>query len=283
MSVPISVIIPVYRDWERLAVCLEALERQTLAPDRFEILVANNEPEPRAPLGRWPSNARMIHEPRPGSYVARNAAVAASAGRYLAFTDSDCQPEPQWLASGLALLEAHPDVRLTGPVEIFREPGAGYYAYLHDHHLDFLQREYIALGACATANLMVARSVFDRVGRFEEYYSGGDFVWNKQARAAGVPILYDASVCVRHPARRRIREIFRKRRRTAGSTRRHISTHRYVLQRLKPPLRRLFMLRRERVGWKNAIVLFLILWAARLLQAQELILVRLGIKKPSRS
>jgi len=283
MSVSISVIIPVYRDWERLALCLEALRRQTLAPDRFEIVVANNEPEPRPRMAGWPANARLIHEPRPGSYAARNAAVAASGGRYLAFTDSDCQPEPQWLERGLALFEEHEGVRLTGPVEIFRERGAGYYAYLHDLHLDFLQREYIALGACATANLMVARSVFDRVGRFEEYYSGGDFAWNKQAQAAGVPILYDASICVRHPARRRISEIFRKRRRTAGSIRREIPTHRFVLERLKPPLRRLIMLRQRRVGWKDAIVLFLILWAARLVQAQELSLVRLGIKKPLRS
>lgn len=283
MSVAISVIIPVYRDWQRLGLCLEALRRQTLAADRFEIVVANNEPEPRSTPPGWPANARMVHEPRPGSYAARNAAVAASHGRYLAFTDSDCQPEPQWLERGLTLLEEHGDVRLTGPVEIFRESGAGYYAYLHDLHLDFLQREYIALGACATANMLVARSLFDRVGRFEELYSGGDFAWNKQAQAAGVPILYDGSIKVRHPARRGIGEIFRKRRRTAGSIRREIPTHRFVLQRLKPPLRRLIMLRREKVAWKDAIVLFLILWAARLIQAQELSLVRLGVKKPSRS
>ena len=283
MSTAISVIIPVYRDWQRLALCLEALERQSLPADRFEIIVANNEAEPRPQPARWPANARMIHQPRPGSYAARNAAVAAASGRYLAFTDSDCQPAPHWLERGLALLQEHADVRVTGPVEIFRERGAGYYAYLHDLHLDFLQREYIAAGACATANMMVARSVFDRIGRFEEYYSGGDFVWNKQAQAAGVPILYDAGVTVRHPARRGIREIFKKRRRTAGSIRREIPTHRFVLERLKPPLRRLIMLRQQRVSWTDAIVLFLILWAARLAQALELSLVRLGVKKPSRS
>ena len=49
-SKEVSVIIPVYRDWARLRSCLDALERQTIGPDAFEIILANNEPEAGYPF-----------------------------------------------------------------------------------------------------------------------------------------------------------------------------------------------------------------------------------------
>ena len=282
MSVEISVIIPVYRDWDRLRLCLEALERQTLPPGRFEIIVANNEEEDHTPPASLPANARIVHEPRPGSYAARNTAVAASAGRYLAFTDSDCVARPDWLANGLSALQANPHARISGPVSIFREPGSAYYAYIYDLHTAFPQREYVAAGHCVTANLLVARDIFDAVGPFDLCFSGGDTMWNWRAHEQGVPILYDAAVEVGHPARRDLADIFRKRRRTAGSSRLDVPVYAFVLERMKPPVRRLARLLRKGVGWKDSMAVFAIHWAGRLVEAQEFSFVRLGIKGPNR-
>ena len=44
----VSVIIPTYHDWDRLKLCLKALEQQRYPTDRFEVLVVNNDPE-----GQW--------------------------------------------------------------------------------------------------------------------------------------------------------------------------------------------------------------------------------------
>ena len=277
----VSVIIPVYRDWDRLAHCLDALERQTLAGDRFEIIVANNEQEASCPLTRLPGNCRVIHEPRPGSYAARNAAVSVSAGRYLAFTDSDCVPEPDWLERGVAALEAHPGARVAGAVEIFRQPGSGRYGYLYDRQTAFPQRTYAAAGLCATANLMVPRVAFDAVGPFDECFSGGDFEWNKRAQTAGIPIVFDETVRVGHPARS-LPEIFRKRRRKAGS-RIDTPVHRFVLGRLRPPVRLVLRLRRNGVGWSGTMTVAAIHWVGCVVEIVEFSLIRLGLKKASRS
>src|SRR5688500_8808816 len=214
----VSVIIPVYRDWSRLALCLDALERQTLGSDAFEIILANNEPDGDCPLARLPANARFVDEPRPGSYAARNAAIATANGRVLAFTDSDCVPDPQWLERGLELLAAEPGTRVTGPIPVFREPGSSYLAFVYDFHTAFKQAQAVAKGSCATANLIVARNVFDQVGPFNPaLVSGGDTEWGERAHRAGVPIRYDERVRVAHPARRTLAEIIRKKRRVAGS------------------------------------------------------------------
>jgi GT2 family glycosyltransferase len=283
MTLAVSVIVPVYRDWERLVSCLEALARQTLPLDRFEIIVANNEARARPLPPGAPPNARIVHEPTPGSYAARNAAVAAASGRYLAFTDSDCVPEPDWLENGTAALEANPEARVTGPVRIFSEPGVGRYALAYDRHLAFPQREFVARGTCVTANLMVERSVFDRVGPFDLRFSGGDLAWNSRAQAAGVPILFREEVAVGHPARRSVRDILRKKRRAAGSLGRGVSLGRLALEAVKPPVRRVMMLRSRGVGWKEAVPIFAILWLGRAVRLQEAAFVRWGLKKPNRS
>jgi GT2 family glycosyltransferase len=60
---------------------------------------------------------RLIRQSRGGPAAARNAGVAAARGRYLAFIDDDCAPEPRWLAE--LLLEFRRDDRrlLGGRVE----------------------------------------------------------------------------------------------------------------------------------------------------------------------
>ncbi len=94
----ISVVIPHLDDIAGLRACIACLDRQTLPRDRFEIVVADNgssvtlrEIEAAAP------GARIVRITERGAGPARNGGVAASTFPVLAFTDSDCLPEPQWL------------------------------------------------------------------------------------------------------------------------------------------------------------------------------------------
>lgn len=291
MPVRISVIIPVFQDWGRLALCLDALERQSLPARDFEIIVADNEPDGEAPAAlRLPANARVVREPRPGSYAARNRAVAVAEGRFLAFTDSDCVPEPDWLENALAILEVHPDWRVTGPVPIFRAPGTNRFVYLYEYHTAFRQKLAVGLGKCATANLAVARSIFDAVGPFNESLaSGGDTEWGERAHARGVPIHYDERVAVAHPARRSLAEVIRKKRRLAGSIaqRKSYPTWRYFLYRLLPPFRNYYRnfirFRRGPIHPLDGIILFFVHWLGQLAEGQEFLFVRKGWKRPNRS
>jgi hypothetical protein len=106
----ISVLIPHLDDPGNLAVCIKALRNQTLASDRYEIVVCDNGSQcGLQPVWQAAGGATVVTTAEKGAGPARNAAFAASRGRILAFTDSDCIPANDWLEKGLAALE-HADL-----------------------------------------------------------------------------------------------------------------------------------------------------------------------------
>ena len=101
----VTVIVPVRNGADAIALCLDALAVQQGAPPFEVIVVDNGSTDGTSDIVRaHPINARLVHEPRPGSYAARNAGIAAASGRVLAFTDADCVPDSHWLAAGIAAM-----------------------------------------------------------------------------------------------------------------------------------------------------------------------------------
>lgn len=210
--------MPTFRDPEGLALCLACLTAQSRPAEQFEILIADNNPEPMEIPPDLPPNARLIHEPRPGSYAARNAAAREARGEVLFFTDSDCRPAPDWIEAALAALAASPGVeRFGGRIEIV-PAGAGWtIPELWDRIFELRQRRYVVKGYAATANLIVTRRLFEQVGPFNpDLFSSGDKEWNGRAGRAGAPIAYAGEAIVRHPARAGFAENARKRARIVG-------------------------------------------------------------------
>ncbi|PTQ75480.1 glycosyltransferase [Celeribacter persicus] len=214
-----SVILPTYQDWSALAGCLEALSRQTVGAEAFEIVIGNNNPAADLPADfKLPSNAKVVHQPKPGSYAARNAAVAQAQGALLCFTDSDCRPKSDWLEQAENLFARAPDAnRIGGHVEMTSVGPEWSVPELYDRIFNLRQERYVPNGYAATANLIVKRPFFERVGPFnEELFSSGDKEWNKRATALGDRILYGENVCVEHPARNDFATLRKKHFRVAG-------------------------------------------------------------------
>jgi glycosyltransferase involved in cell wall biosynthesis len=214
-----SVIVPTFLDWAGLQGCLDALAAQTIGADRFEILVASNNPTAEVPDDLvLPCNARVVWQPKPGSYAARNAALAEARGAVVFFTDSDCRPEPDWIAAGLNRLAADPTVsRIAGRVVITPAADRWTPAEVYDRIFGLQQERYAGHGYAATANLAARRAAFEAVGPFDEsLYSSGDKEWNSRATAAGDRIVYADDVRVRHQARGTYAEHARKRARVVG-------------------------------------------------------------------
>lgn len=285
MTVMISVIIPTYRDDAILPLCVAALKEQSIPATAFEVIVVNNDPSRPVSTDGWPGNMRVIAEGKPGSYAARNAGLAVARGQYVAFTDADCVPDRDWLERGLAVLEAHPDARVTGPVPIFRAEGARKYVYLYDFHVAFRQEESSRRGECVTANLMVSADAFRTAGPFNaNLLSGGDFEWNRRAQSHGIPLIFGADVVVRHPSRIQFRELFRKRRRTARSEAKilKMGISEYVKHRWRPPVNSL-RLDRAPVSSVDRATLITLRWLLNLWAITQFSGVRLGLLKPTRS
>jgi glycosyltransferase involved in cell wall biosynthesis len=213
----VSIVIPLLDDAARLRICLQALERQTFELP-FEVLVVDNgsEHDPRRVLGAF-AGVRLLREPRPSSYAARNRGVRDARGEVLAFTDSDCIPAEDWLERGHARVMALAEPAfVAGRIDVFaQEPADPTPAERYEQLHAFPQRRFAEeMHFAATANLFVRRDVFARVGEFsDELISSGDREWGQRAAARGVAAVYADDAPVRHPARRSLAELARKARR----------------------------------------------------------------------
>ena len=211
----VSVIIPTWRDWSRLALCLDALSRQTLPREWFEILVIDNDTLHAPPP--LPAGVLCVHEPQGFSYAARNAGLRKACGEVIAFTDADCIPEPDWLEQGLAALEAHPQWGLVaGRIELFSRVENTVMRY--EQLFEFQQQLYVErLRFGATANLFARRAAIDATGGFDaSMKSGGDSDFGRRATALGFGLGYSAEPCIRHPSREHLSEVLQKNRRVAA-------------------------------------------------------------------
>lgn len=117
MSTPlISVVIPTYNRQAQLDACLAALARSTYPADQFEVIVVDDGSQAPARLadGLAPMDVRIFRQANGGPAHARNQGILAARGALVAFTDDDCDPDPNWLSE---IAEAHrqsPDAALGG-------------------------------------------------------------------------------------------------------------------------------------------------------------------------
>jgi GT2 family glycosyltransferase len=196
----VSVIIPVRDDVRGLRQCLDALDRQH-EPPSYEVVVGLDRPSEavRDLVARRGAGLRVAWSVGSGPYAARNAAVAASCGRVLAFVDADAMPEADWLQRGLEAVDEH-GVCGGAVVPTRRRPRSRVEQY--DAVMHLRQADHVESGYAATANLWVHRAIWEAVGGFDSrLLSGGDLQWGRAARAAGHPAVYVPDLVVQHRTR----------------------------------------------------------------------------------
>ena len=127
MTSAVSVIIPTRNRAGVLAECLRYLSTQTLAGDRYEVLVADDAStdETRAVVEtaarRAPCAIRgfWLRE-RSGVSAARNQAITDARGEVIVFVDSDNLAPPGFLEAHVAIHDANPRAVGRGPVILTR-------------------------------------------------------------------------------------------------------------------------------------------------------------------
>lgn len=220
-----SVIIPVFQDSFRLALCLDGLINQEYPKIEFEVIVVNNDPEQHIQLDSIffeKLDLKICEEPQPGSYAARNTGISHASGKIIAFTDSDCIPDKDWLKNGKAYFEK--DIYreigiLAGAVPLFyQNPKKLSAAEIYEKYTGFTQKQYAKEGNCVTANWFSYKIVVnDFCGFNSTLKSNGDTELSKRI-SNKYRVLYAPDVIVRHPARYHIRDIAFKYRRLLGGT-----------------------------------------------------------------
>jgi GT2 family glycosyltransferase len=111
---PVSVIVCTYNGGRTLDQCLRSL-RALNYPD-YEVIVVDDgsTDATRAILAGQPW-VQAIHQPNQGLSVARNIGLAAATGAIIAYTDSDCVADPDWLSHLVDQLQLTGAAAVGGP------------------------------------------------------------------------------------------------------------------------------------------------------------------------
>ena len=218
----ISVIVPTYNDAEGLRTTARSLLDQDFPAERTEILLVDNGStddtfrvaEELAALE--PARVRALSErEKRGSYAARNRGIAEARGEILCFIDADMSVPPGYL-SAVSAHFADPECQYAGCfVDI--ESRIRSLASETDRLLGFPVDGYLQqLHYAPTCCLSVRATLISTVGPFDpDLFSGGDQEFGRRVHARGIRQDLLAGVRLRHPARTRIRDLAKKRRRVA--------------------------------------------------------------------
>jgi glycosyltransferase involved in cell wall biosynthesis len=194
----ISVVVAARDAAGTLPGLLRALDNQILPRERFEVVIVDDgsRDQTAAVVDTWASEDRksrsLVRGMGRGAGYARNLGIRKSHAPWVAFTDSDTMPEPDWLSSALDVAHRENMDGLEGVVETWPADAVGPFT----HQLDSRNG-----GHFATANMVYRRSLLELLGGFDERFGGAfleDVDLAFRALDAGARIVFRPEVRVRH-------------------------------------------------------------------------------------
>lgn len=285
----ISVVVPVYNNNKQLNKFFKAMDGQSLDRNLFEVIVVDNGSIIKPKYKPNSFKLKIVNCSNPGSYSARNEGISQSVGDYIAFTDSDCIPDIDWLKNIFTYINNNKKLDIiSGDIHyIFQEKKPNIYE-IYDTVFGFGQKALYKKNASVTANLIVRKEMFSRVGTFKtNKFSGSDTEWVKLAVKNNAKFIFVPEIIIKHPARNSFQELLIREKRLYGGifVRFGFSKVNYFFQlltsfyALRPPLNAILTILKKKLSFKNKVILILILVSLRINSFIEHIKLMHGAKK----
>ncbi len=203
----VSVVVCAYNAERTMAACLASLERLRY-PD-YEVIVVNDGSTDRTlEIAERFSYCRIISQPNKGLSVARNVGAEAATGEIVAYTDSDCVADPDWLSYMVATMERRGLAACGGPnfpppedslvpAAVAVSPGGPTHVLLTDDTAEHI----------AGCNMAFRREALLKLGGFDPIYRAAgddvDLCWRLQD--AGYTIGFSPAATVWHYRRNTVK------------------------------------------------------------------------------
>ena len=165
----VSVVIPTYNRADLVQRAVRSVLAQTRPADQV-IVVDDGSTDETGPLVRiqFGSVDYLAQENR-GVSAARNRGIEVATGEWIALLDSDDEWLPEKLERQMACLEQEPDYRLCHTDEIWVRRGRRVNPRRkHAKQGGWIFRDCLPLCAISPSSVLIHRSLFEEVGRFDE-------------------------------------------------------------------------------------------------------------------
>ncbi len=188
--VMVSVIIPALNEEVVIAKCLASLVRQDFPADSFEVIVVDNGSVDRTiEVARsFGTSLRLTILQKSNSSISalRNRGANAAKGQYLAFLDSDCVAQTDWLSRAVDLLRLG-DGGVMGA--FYTIPGGSSWV-AKAWYEDLPRLKHGRVSYVPSGTLFVSRNTFFKLGGFDEAIATSeDFEFCQRVTAAGFQVL----------------------------------------------------------------------------------------------
>ncbi len=210
-----SVIVPSYASQGTIRSCLTALLEQD-APFAYEVIVVDSsQDETPAIVRREFPDVQLIHlAERAGPETARNRGAEQARGEILAFIDSDCMAQPDWLRRLVARVEEGYDAIGGATANGNGETLVSWAGYICEFR-EFLPGGPVRpMGYLSPNTVAYPRDVFWSAGGFPRgYYPMEDQIFHRPLRERGARIALDPEIVVAHMHRSERAQFFQHQRR----------------------------------------------------------------------
>jgi mycofactocin system glycosyltransferase len=185
----VSVIVPVRNRPTDITTCLQSLSRLDYPAEKMEVIVVDDASDDNTPevVSTFALHLIRLKVHRQASYC-RNRAAQRAKGEILAFLDSDCVVDPQWLKELIPAFADPSNGAVGGVVDSYRntkvldryekvKSSLTMGSWPKSSHEE---KNFFYLPSC---NLLVRRTLFQQLGGFREDVVVGedvDFCWRLQ-------------------------------------------------------------------------------------------------------
>ncbi len=94
----VSVVVPAYNAASTLGTCLAALRKQAYPRELYRIIVVDDGSTDDTAQVAESFGVKVIRQKNQGASAARNAGLREATSDIVLFTDSDCEPDDEWIA-----------------------------------------------------------------------------------------------------------------------------------------------------------------------------------------
>ena len=210
----ISVIVPVYNQFDYTYHCLEAILKHCKNVSYEVILADDNSNDQTEKINEYAENVRIIRNKENLGFLRNcNSASKYASGKYIVFLNNDTQVQERWLESMLELIESdvtigmvgsrlvYPDGSLQEAGGIIWADGSGWNYGRGRSPLDPEYNYVKDVDYISGASIMIRKDLWKKIGGFDEryapaYYEDSDLTFN--VRKHGYRVVYQPQSVVVH-------------------------------------------------------------------------------------